>query len=726
MLPNIEERLVLDQFELRPYQEELWDAVENHGYKKVLAIWPRRSGKDVSTFNLAIRWCLRRTTSVFYCLPTYGQARKCIWDAILIDGTKLLDMIPKSLILRINQSEMQIVFKNNSILQLIGADSYATSLVGCNPSLIVFSEWARCTEEAYSFARPILAANPIGTVIFLTTPLGKNHAWRMFETVKELPEWFVSLKKTSEIEHIPEEALEQEREQMSPELFAQEFECSFSRGQEGCVFGYDLEKMKQENRVTFLAYEPQMLTHLSIDIGVNDNTTIIWFQTTADNSLIKIIDCYSNRGLGLDHYADIIQRKPYWARMGKLLAPFDLKVREWGGGAVTRYEKARQLGLNFTVLDQLDLEDSIENTKTHFPKIWIDKTNCASLVDALENYYREWDEKKQDYKREPVHNWASHYCFTGDTKVLTRNGMREIINILEGDEVLTLEGWQKCSNARLMRTNAQLVEITFQDGTKVRCTPDHMFLMENGWRSAEHLLPYSEIRSSLMQEPNTLMVNSTDSMDILNTIKREVAHYIEMSGLMLSDLYQKVVIFIISILIPRIINSTIYNVSQHQNIERYLGQITKVLVKNAEMQQLHGMLLKLGICGIRDWHYEQEIGKNGSVKNDHVFNVKSYSTVLSEQMDVNRSSAIPTVKPCIIEKVESLHYLEDVYCITVPDAGHFSLSNGAIVKNCDAFRYMCQGLHKTKKGLTPEDFEKAKAKALYGGNPSFNNMVPRR
>lgn len=409
MLPNIEERLVLDQFELREYQQIIWDAVENHGYRKVLAVLPRRAGKDISTWNLAIRWCLRRTTSVFYCLPTYGQARKCIWDAISIDGMKFLDFIPKSLILRINQSEMQITFKNNSILQLIGADSYATSLVGCNPSMIVFSEWARCAEEAYSFARPILAANN-GLAIFLTTPLGKNHAWRMYETVKDLPDWFVTVKKTSEIRHISDETIEEEREQMSPELFAQEYECSWNRGIEGCVWGYDLEKMKQENRINMVAYEPQLLTHLAMDIGVNDATTLIWFQTIADNSIIKIIDCYSNKGLGLDHYADIIQRKPYWGRMGKLFAPFDIKVREWGGGAITRFEKARQLGLNLTVLDQLDLEDSIENVKTHFPKIWIDQERCRSLVDALENYYREFDEKRQVYKRVPIHNWAADYA----------------------------------------------------------------------------------------------------------------------------------------------------------------------------------------------------------------------------------------------------------------------------------------------------------------------------
>jgi hypothetical protein len=96
--------------------------------------------------------------------------------------------------------------------------------------------------------------------------------------------------------------------------------------------------------------------------------------------------------------------------MGQYFAPFDLKVREWGGGAITRYEKARQLGINFTILDQIGLRDGIENVLTHFPKFWIDKDNCRSLIDALENYYREWDEKGNLYKHTPIKNWACHYA----------------------------------------------------------------------------------------------------------------------------------------------------------------------------------------------------------------------------------------------------------------------------------------------------------------------------
>jgi hypothetical protein len=127
-----------------------------------------------------------------------------------------------------------------------------------------------------------------------------------------------------------------------------------------------------------------------------------------DGTIIRIIDCYSNTGLGLDHYAKLIQDKPY--RYGKYFAPHDLKVREWGGGAVTRYEKAQQLGLHFEILEQVDVGDSIDNALTHFPKIWIDANKCRSLIDALENYRRVWNDKKQMYDRNPLKNWACHYA----------------------------------------------------------------------------------------------------------------------------------------------------------------------------------------------------------------------------------------------------------------------------------------------------------------------------
>lgn len=406
---NVEQRIALDKFQPRWYQEEIWDAIENNPHiRKVLAILPRRAGKDICAWNLAIRQCLRKTCMVYYCLPTYSQARKCIWDAIAIDGTKFIDFIPKQLVESMNSSEMKIRFKGtNSILQCIGADTYDTSLVGTNPYAIILSEYALMSSEVLSYVRPILAANG-GWLLILSTPRGKSSLWHLWKTVQELDDWHVIKMGVTETQHIPLEVLEQEKAQMEEGLYLQEYEVSFERGIEGSYYGKHLDNLKLKGQITSVPWEYGLLVHVAMDIGVNDATTLIWFQVVGDGSVIRIIDCYSNTGLGVDHYAKILQDKPY--RYGKYFAPHDIKVREWGGGAISRYEKARQIGLEFTLIEQVSIIDGIENVWMHFNKFWIDQDKCRSLINALENYRKEWDEQKQVYKNKPVHNWASNYA----------------------------------------------------------------------------------------------------------------------------------------------------------------------------------------------------------------------------------------------------------------------------------------------------------------------------
>lgn len=410
---NAEHRIILDKFQLRDYQKEIWWAIETKGYRKLVVVMPRRAGKDITLWNLAIRQCLQKTCLVFYCLQTYSQARKAIWDAIAIDGTRFRDFIPKELIAKQNEAEMKIVFKNGSILQCIGADSYNTSLVGTNPYAIIFSEYSRYTDgsKAYEFARPILAANG-GWFVAASTPFGKNHFYQLYKIAQDLPDWHVIYKKTSEIRHIPYDILEQERAQMDPGLFEQEYESSFDRGVEGAYYGKALEAARQAGQIGTVPWEAGLQVHTAWDIGVSEasgHTAIIFFQVFGNGSGVRVIDCYSNHSYGVDHYIGIIQSKPY--TYGKHFAPHDIKVRQWGTeGAVTRWQKARDLGITFEVLDQIGLMEGIEHVWTNFNRIYIDEIKCKPLLNALENYRREWDDGKQKYKPKPSDTWANHYA----------------------------------------------------------------------------------------------------------------------------------------------------------------------------------------------------------------------------------------------------------------------------------------------------------------------------
>jgi hypothetical protein len=124
---------------------------------------------------------------------------------------------------------------------------------------------------------------------------------------------------------------------------------------------------------------------------------------------VRIIDYYENTDQGLEHYAQILREKGY--TYGRHIAPHDIMVREFTAGGVTRFDKASQLGIRFTVAPKIPIIDGIECVRSTFSKMWIDETNCKDLIKALENYRK--DLKKSDtakpiYADHPLHNWASN------------------------------------------------------------------------------------------------------------------------------------------------------------------------------------------------------------------------------------------------------------------------------------------------------------------------------
>jgi phage terminase large subunit len=402
----VEAQIHLNRFQPRPYQLPILDAIENKGYKRVIAIMPRRAGKDITAFNLCIRECIRRPCIIYYIFPTYSQAKKVIWDSVTNTGERILDYVPKQLVEGMNSSEMKIRFKNGSLFQLVGSDNF-DSLMGTNPQGVVFSEYALQDPRAYQYIRPILAANN-GWALFISTPRGKNHLYELYQIALYNPEhWFAMRLTLDDTGHIPLQEIERERAEgvMSDDLIQQEYYCSFDMGVEGAYYAKYLDKMRVSDRIGQVPWTPGNAVHTAWDLGVRDSTTIIFFQVAG--AIVRIIDCYENSKEGLEHYAKVIQEKEYV--YGKHIAPHDIQVKEWGSG-MTRIEKARQLGIKFTIADDKTIADGIESVRTKLNIMYIDQVKCAPLLKALENYRQEYDAKNKVYKSVPLHNWASHFA----------------------------------------------------------------------------------------------------------------------------------------------------------------------------------------------------------------------------------------------------------------------------------------------------------------------------
>jgi hypothetical protein len=337
-------------------------------------------------------------------MPTYSQAKKVIWDAATNDGQRILDYIPNEFIAQKNQQEMKIRLHNGSLFQLIGSDNI-DSLMGTNPKIVIFSEYALQTTDAWDFIRPILKVNG-GTAIFISTPRGRNHFFDLFNMANTQPDWFVEKLTYKDTGVLTDADIEKEiAEGMSEELALQEYSCSFDRGIDGAIYARLINKMRMEDRIGEFLYDPYKLVNVSFDIGWTDMTAIIFFQMEGEK--IKIIDYEEHSNKTLNWYKGLLQDKGY--RYGTYLFPHDIAQVDGLSTGLTRQEILEDLNIPVTKVPRSYIVDGIEAVRAILSsRVYIDEKKCLTLLKCLENYHREYDERKKVYKDKPAHTWASH------------------------------------------------------------------------------------------------------------------------------------------------------------------------------------------------------------------------------------------------------------------------------------------------------------------------------
>jgi hypothetical protein len=411
----IKAKITLDKFKARFYQKPLFDAIEKDNMKRAVLVWHRRAGKDVACLNLILRQAIKTIGAYYYILPTYRQARLVIFEGMTMTGQKFLDYIPEELVYKINIQEMKITLINGSNIYFLGSDNY-DSLRGSNPKGIVFSEYAFQHPSVYPTLRPVLVAND-GWCVFISTPFGENHFYKLYEIAKNSDEWFHDIRTVEDTEVISPEQIEKEENEglMSADMIQQEYYCSFQIGAIGSFYSKYLIKMELNDQIGAVPWEPAFPVFTAWDLGVRDSTVIIFFQVIG--TTVHIIDLYSNDSVGLEHYVSVVFEKDY--QYAKHFAPHDIMVKEFGSG-VTRLDKARELGIKFEIktdrnmrhsaVPNVSIMDGIETVRSTLPKMWIDEGKCKNLISAIRDYRREYDTKNKVYKSAPLHDANSHYA----------------------------------------------------------------------------------------------------------------------------------------------------------------------------------------------------------------------------------------------------------------------------------------------------------------------------
>ena len=415
----------------RSYQLKALSALDS-GIKRCVLVFHRRAGKDLMILNWCIKELMKQTAVCFYIMPTYSQGKKVIWDSVNNDGFRFLDYFPKEIIASLNNQEMKIRLINGSLFQVIGSDNI-DSLMGTNPKIVVFSEYALQDPAAWDFIRPILKVNG-GVAIFISTPRGRNHFYDIFRTAQVTEGWFAERLTIQDTGVLTCQDVEQEKaEGMSEELALQEYYCSFDRGVEGSYYANLILSMKNDDRIGVVKYDPSRLVHTSVDLGWDDDNPIIFFQIVGTN--VHVIDCENYRNKTLAHMKDVFNSRPY--KYGVHLFPHDVDQNDGLGSGCTRRDILNELSIPVTVVPKGLVADGIEAVKALMAsRMYIDEKKCAPLLKALEHYHREWNDKHKVYDQKPKHDWASHfsdalrYLAVGLPKCETRGDSSEDIKAL--------------------------------------------------------------------------------------------------------------------------------------------------------------------------------------------------------------------------------------------------------------------------------------------------------
>ena len=390
-------------WEPRNYQLPLWTYLEGGG-KRAVAVWHRRAGKDAVALNWTVPSAIRRPGLYWHLLPTYNQGRKIVWDGMTKEGKPFLSAWPKELIKSVNNTDMKLETVNGSMWQVIGTD-YVDRLVGANPVGCVFSEYSLQDPRAWDLIRPILLENN-GWALFIYTPRGKNHGYKMFQLAQQnSPKWFSEILTVNDTQVVSASDIDDERKAgMSEELIQQEFYCSFEAGTAGSYYLQQIMQAKRDHRIINLPIHTDLPVNTYWDLGMDDSMSIIFTQDVGRE--IHCIDYIEESGEGLPFYAKKLSDKPYI--YGKHYAPHDIKVREIGSGR-SRLKTAEKLGIKFEIVKKIQYkEDGIEACRNIFPHCYFDIKRCARLIDSLENFKKEFDDRRKVFLSTPVHDWAIH------------------------------------------------------------------------------------------------------------------------------------------------------------------------------------------------------------------------------------------------------------------------------------------------------------------------------
>jgi hypothetical protein len=396
------EKLQSDGDTLIPYRpRKHFIALHNSEKRWLFLCAHRRAGKTVALANHLIRAASRNGRKwppprYGYVGPSFEQAKDLVWSYLKqytepIDGTRYME------------GELACLMPTGAIIKLYGGAAAYERMRGLYFDGIVLDEYPLLTPAVFSVVvRPALA-DYHGFAIVSGTSNGDDHFNHLRLRVEDDPKWdtfIIPLSSTGEDALSKGEAAELV-EDMSPEEFAREMECSFDAPVEGSYYAEALNNLALQGRIANVPPDLAAGAITAWDLGIHDYCCIWIYQIVGRE--IHFIDYCQDNGKGLDHYVRLLEEKAYKGgyKFKAHCLPHDAMAREQSTGRSRFDFLSEQLTAPVHVAPLAAVEDGISAARNLLGLAWFDAVKCRTGLQMLRGYHRSKMGK-------PVHGTHSH------------------------------------------------------------------------------------------------------------------------------------------------------------------------------------------------------------------------------------------------------------------------------------------------------------------------------
>lgn len=390
--------------------------------REAVIVAHRRMGKTVAIDNDAQLRCLANKRTFpppryawFY--PTRVRAKDIAWPYLKwysenIPGRKVIE------------SELAIEYPNKGRVTLYGADGARG--VGLWLDGVYYDECDDIPPSVIADVAPALADQQ-GFSVYAGMLRGRHNLWKRYENARKDPRSFTLLGRASETGIIPPSELSMLRSSMGEAAYEMQMECNPNASIAHAIYGAEMDAARRDNRVTRVAWVPNVPVHWFADIGHSlTGDDWAWWAIQFAGRDILLQDYFSKTGELPAYYAAEIRKRTEAAEcpMGYVYLPHDgHRLDRKGTGADDDLRAAGITAIKL-VPRTPNLWTSINYARALFRMFFVSEERCSvettmgmlpdgtpwvlpSGLDCLD-YYTKREPKDGEVEDRPEHNRYSH------------------------------------------------------------------------------------------------------------------------------------------------------------------------------------------------------------------------------------------------------------------------------------------------------------------------------